>query len=46
VAYIVESDGPAITPAIACAWDRMQREAAIAAASRLPVAGARYVTSR
>jgi cell division protein FtsN len=47
VAYIVESDGPAGTPRYRVrVGSYATREAAIAAASRLPVAGARYVTSR
>ena len=47
VAYIVESDGPAGTPRYRVrVGSYATREAAIAAASRLPVAGARYVTNR
>jgi cell division protein FtsN len=47
VAYIVESDGAAGTPRYRVrVGSYATREAAIAAASRLPVAGARYVTSR
>jgi len=47
VAYIVESDGPPGTPRYRVrVGSYATREAAIAAASRLPVAGARYVTSR
>ncbi len=47
VAYIVESDGPPGTPRYRVrVGSYATREAAIAAAARLPVAGARYVTSR
>ncbi|MGH7334570.1 MAG: SPOR domain-containing protein, partial [Candidatus Rokuibacteriota bacterium] len=47
VAYIAESDGPAGTARYRVrVGSYPTREAAIAAASRLPVAGARYVTSR
>jgi cell division protein FtsN len=47
VAYIVEGDGPPGTPRYRVrVGSYATREAAIAAASRLPVAGARYVTSR
>jgi cell division protein FtsN len=46
-AYIVENDGPPGTPRYRVrVGSYPTREAAIAAASRLPGAGARYVTSR
>jgi len=46
-AYIVENDGPAGVPRYRVrVGSYPTREAAIAAAARLPVAGARYVTSR
>jgi len=46
-AYIVENDGPPGAPRYRVrVGSYATREAAIAAASRLPVAGARYVTSR